>query len=194
MIFFESNSKITAIFVLAALALVFVFAQWLKSEPFSNTGASSNQLWAEIKDGTSDKVVRIVDNLHLGWLQLQDFKEEVDKQAKQQELVKITKDYLTGRQSYDNQADCEAAGGGWGIFGEHGVETCKISMIDGGQECSDSSQCQGRCIIIDWPEIYQLKWSQGESVSMNGNCADSNLLTGCFGLVEDGLVSGLTCE
>lgn len=194
MIFFESNNKITLVVILAAVASIFIFNQWLKSDPFVNSQNNNSQLWEEIKQGTSSKVTRLIDNMNLGWLQLQDFEETVDKQNKQAELLQVTKEYLLHNKTYENQIDCEAVEGTWSVFGENDIARCRIATIDGGQECTDSSQCQDRCIVIDWPEIYQLKWSQGEAISMTGVCNDSNLLVGCFGLVEEGLVKGATCE
>lgn len=195
MILFESNNKITFIIILAVIGSVIVINQWLKTKPLANNGAiESNVFWQEIKEGTSSRVNDLVDGMQLGWLQLKDFEETVEKENKQNELVKATKEYIAYNQTYDNQVDCEEAGGTWGMFGAFAIEKCRIATSDGGKECSDSSECQSSCIVTDWPEIYQMKWSQGESVAMTGTCNDSNLLVGCFAFVEEGLVKGAVCE
>ncbi len=50
---------------------------------------------------------------------------------------------------YTNQADCENAGGAWGIFGNapNGpIYSCGTLSSDAGKPCSDNSQCNYFCV------------------------------------------------
>jgi hypothetical protein len=90
----------------------------------------------------------------------------------------------------EDKATCEARGGKWGPLG--GLLNrigCNIPYSDGGRICSDSSDCQGRCIFESQLENLLTgkpvkEFRPGEPVT--GVCARWRIMFGCFTYVHKG--------
>ena len=82
-------------------------------------------------------------------------------------------------------AACKGLGGrveGVGMFGE---PACVRHFSDGGKTCSDSSECQGECMVYG-------EFKQGDTVA--GQCsAQSPETGGCFAKVSNGKVQPGIC-
>ncbi|MBL7206156.1 MAG: hypothetical protein ISS36_00985 [Candidatus Aenigmarchaeota archaeon] len=87
---------------------------------------------------------------------------------------------------------CEAKGGRWGRIGLDATPSCNYPASDAGKECSDSSECQGRCVADLSDEDYD-KAQEGEIIYTNGNCTSKRTVVGCNAFVEDGMVYGILC-
>jgi len=91
-----------------------------------------------------------------------------------------------------DKVTCEAQGGKWGPLGGFRNQTgCNIPYSDGGTTCSDSSECQGRCIFEDQIENFVTskavkEFKPGEPVT--GVCAPWRTMFGCFTYVRKGKV------
>lgn len=81
--------------------------------------------------------------------------------------------------------DCDAAGGSVQRVGMMGLETCVVPTADANKVCTDSSQCQGRCI--------QWEASDNTSGKQKGVCQPTNVLFGCFSEVNIGKVGVALC-
>ncbi len=86
------------------------------------------------------------------------------------------------------KAECIASGGGW----EHVIvsifeyNTCIYSTHDGGKSCSDSSECEGDCIIMDGDCDYG---SSQSLKNVTGNCTHSKPYLSTFTcFVENGTI------
>ncbi len=80
---------------------------------------------------------------------------------------------------------CEAAGGSVELTGLTRSPRCVVPTADAGQVCSDSSDCEGRCLLEDW---------EGErpprlGTRATGVCEASNLTYGCFAEVRRGRIA-----
>jgi len=80
---------------------------------------------------------------------------------------------------------CKASGGKVEKVGMVGTPACVIPAADAGKTCSDSSECQGRCLVEDWegdrpPPI---------GTKSKGMCEASNLTFGCIAEVRRGRIA-----
>ena len=80
---------------------------------------------------------------------------------------------------------CKASGGKIEKVGIVGTPACVIPTADAGKTCSDSSECQGRCLVEDWegdrpPRI---------GTQSKGMCEASNLTFGCIAEVRRGRIA-----
>ncbi len=94
-----------------------------------------------------------------------------------------------------DQSSCEAQGGKWGRIGPSPVESCNLRTSDGGQVCSDSSECEGLCIAELSPQDYErVRMSGGKVViETKGKCAPWRITVGCNPVVTSGKVKGIMC-
>ena len=69
--------------------------------------------------------------------------------------------------------ECESKGGVWATIGLDQIPQCNLPTSDGGKICTDSNQCESVCIGED------------ES-SINGKCADFQIVVGCHARIEHG--------
>lgn len=91
-----------------------------------------------------------------------------------------------------NKTECESAGGKWGQQGLLEREFCNLLATDFGKKCSDSDECQGKCIAtITQQEEELLK--QGQALEMSGSCSKWHTTFGCLPFVQNGVVSGILC-
>ena len=90
-----------------------------------------------------------------------------------------------------NKENCEASGGRWGRIGINPKESCNLPTKDAGKECSDSSECEGFCLVYLTPE--QESQIAAYPISIKGKCASWKITVGCLALVDKGKVNGITC-
>ena len=79
---------------------------------------------------------------------------------------------------------CLASGGNVEKAGMLGAERCTLSYRDGGQICTDSSQCLGNCVA-------ELAGANQDSAS--GICQRTDNPFGCYALVENGRTGSAIC-
>ncbi len=73
----------------------------------------------------------------------------------------------------DNEQDCKAQGGAWGPQGRLQMAMCDLPASDAGKPCTDSSQCQGLCLVSD--------------TSSMGACSPRTVNFGCYDIMADGV-------
>ncbi len=71
------------------------------------------------------------------------------------------------------EQQCKEIGGKWGPRGMLEELICNPKTLDGGKQCTDSDQCQGKCIS---------KTGQGNI----GQCSEYELIYGCLTFFENG--------
>ncbi|MCA9383874.1 hypothetical protein KC909_05930 [Candidatus Dojkabacteria bacterium] len=81
----------------------------------------------------------------------------------------------------DTRESCEANGGYWTVI--PGIEVCNYPSDDAGKECTDSSQCEYRCLAPLGTE---------EGTSFTGSCQESSFID-CYTEIKDGVVIGGLC-
>lgn len=85
---------------------------------------------------------------------------------------------------YDEyKAECEAENGYFGQQGLYPVPYCNPKTSDAGEECTDSSQCEGECL------------SEDETIRDNavGECSGVVYVFGCIAPVNEGKVEYVIC-
>jgi len=88
-----------------------------------------------------------------------------------------------------DKESCEARGGKWGLWdcGDRPdcIPKCNEATLDGGKECSDSSECETYC---EAPE------GADEGSQAVGKCSGWEIkLTDCMQEIEDGNVGSVWC-
>jgi putative hemolysin len=78
---------------------------------------------------------------------------------------------------------CISAGGRVERRGRLGAELCVRPFADAGKACTDSAQCQGKCV------------SQGnaETPAQAGQCQADDRLFGCYSEIKDGKAASTIC-
>jgi len=92
-----------------------------------------------------------------------------------------------------DKESCESLGGTWS--GESGPVLggyCILPTRDASKECSDSDQCEGRC-IAELTKDEKDSINAGQEIYRNGTCTSYMPVFGCHNLVEDGKVEGEIC-
>lgn len=80
--------------------------------------------------------------------------------------------------------DCTTAGGEWKKVGLAGNLACVLKTKDAGKSCTDSSQCEERCLAgID----------QTDTTKVVGQCQATNQPFGCFAEIKDGVAEPALC-
>ncbi|MFA6436673.1 MAG: hypothetical protein WC242_00955 [Candidatus Paceibacterota bacterium] len=74
-------------------------------------------------------------------------------------------------------AFCLLEGGKWASL----WQTCNHKMNDGGKECTDSNQCQGRC---------DFGWENEGKENVVGHCANYENESDCWSLIDGKVVCG----
>lgn len=87
--------------------------------------------------------------------------------------------------SLKSEKACAEHNGKWQKVGKLQMPACILTPKDAGKACTDSSQCETRCIAKD-PEP-----KAGEKA--DGICADSTNLFGCQTYIKDGRSEGTLC-
>ena len=89
-------------------------------------------------------------------------------------------------ESISENKECEINGGVWGVWGNAFPieESCNLSTLDAGVECTDSSQCQSFCQAKEGSEINS---------ETTGMCYGYELAI-CIQTVEDGVVQNELCQ
>ena len=82
------------------------------------------------------------------------------------------------------EVECSAAGGRW--LGVPGAEyaLCPLPVTDGGKSCTDSSQCQLRCIAGEDVQV---------GAKVKGICQGRHNHWGCHQFVENGRAGHELC-
>lgn len=83
-----------------------------------------------------------------------------------------------------NQADCTGAEGKWEKVGFLQNFTCVLATKDAGNSCTDSSQCEERCLAIADPK---------DTNKTIGQCQATNQPFGCFAEMENGSPGAALC-
>ncbi|MXP24745.1 hypothetical protein GRI39_01625 [Altererythrobacter indicus] len=79
--------------------------------------------------------------------------------------------------SQQEQRDCTETGGTVEKRGRLQAEVCVHPFADAGESCTDSSTCDGKCIV---------KGNSGEGHQVAGTCQADDHLFGCYAEVENG--------
>ena len=85
------------------------------------------------------------------------------------------------------ETECLSLGGTWGLHGATEVAGpfCASPTADGGKACSDSLECQGRCLADS---------SSSPGAQARGKCAASYYPGACFAAVEGNRVQSRICN
>ena len=90
----------------------------------------------------------------------------------------------TPKAPINSLVDCTTAGGEWKKVGLAGNLACVLKTKDAGKSCTDSSQCEERCLAgID----------QADSAKTAGQCQATNQPFGCFAEIKDGVAEPALC-
>lgn len=81
------------------------------------------------------------------------------------------------------QADCTASGGEWQQVGILAFG-CVRRMPDVGAVCTDSSNCQGKCLVTAQVDT---------GVAVEGRCSEFDIVVGCHATVEEGRSGAEIC-
>lgn len=82
------------------------------------------------------------------------------------------------------RAQCDSLGGEIQRAGLLGWEHCILPYADAGKTCSDSAECEGRCLVNEMTDT---------GTALSGTCqADSNPF-GCYTEMEDGEAGMAIC-
>jgi len=73
---------------------------------------------------------------------------------------------------------CEAGSGKWEKLGPYNAERCNPKTTDAGKICTDTSECQGACLVKSWADGH-------------GFCSDYRYFPGCAIGMYNGTVSEL---
>lgn len=87
--------------------------------------------------------------------------------------------------SAGDKASCTAGGGTVQRRGRAGVEQCVRPFADAGKQCTDSAQCQGKCVGDAGAA------STGGAVT--GQCQTDNRLYGCYAEIKGGKAVNAIC-
>jgi hypothetical protein len=85
--------------------------------------------------------------------------------------------------SPEKRKECEASGGTVERRGMGGMESCIHTYADGGEACTDSSQCEGKCVGAPGPETQQTA----------GSCQKDDKLFGCYSEILGGKPAYAIC-
>lgn len=81
----------------------------------------------------------------------------------------------------ETKEECIAQGGVWDKIGMRPIESCNIPTSDGGEICTSSYQCEGKCIGED-------------ATSTSGKCSEWKIIVGCNAFVENGHTDVICAE
>ncbi len=96
-----------------------------------------------------------------------------------------------GNQSYArdmsaaDKAACTSAGGTVQRRGRLGMEQCVRAFADAGKACTDTSQCQGKCVGS--------AGAASASEKVSGQCQADDRLFGCYSEIRDGKAAYAIC-
>ena len=88
-------------------------------------------------------------------------------------------------QSIKSESACKAKGGQWQRVGMLQALACVLPTSDAGKACTDASQCQMSCLVVN-PAL-----KPGSKAT--GQCSDSTNVFGCKTYVKNGKVEGTLC-
>lgn len=80
---------------------------------------------------------------------------------------------------------CKKNGGEVQRAGRMGLPHCVITYADAGKACQDSSECTGRCLLVNSNEPVGAR--------VTGTCQQNNLRFGCYAVVENGVAGPAVC-
>lgn len=83
---------------------------------------------------------------------------------------------------------CENAGGVVRPEGMLGMPRCVMPYADAGEQCRDSSECEGQCRATDGVTDYD-----AAPGSMVGACQANDSPFGCYAEIEDGSLGAALC-
>ena len=86
----------------------------------------------------------------------------------------------------EERAQCEAVGGEVRPAGLLGAENCIQTYADAGKACSDTSDCQGLCMVTG--EFVDM-----DSATNTGQCQVTDSPFGCYQTVENGRATPALC-
>lgn len=84
-----------------------------------------------------------------------------------------------------DRAACTAAGGKVERRGRVGAELCVRPFADAGKQCTDTSQCQGKCVgTAD---------QASSTVPVSGRCQPDDRMFGCYSEIKQGKAVNAIC-
>jgi putative hemolysin len=84
-----------------------------------------------------------------------------------------------------DRATCTSSGGRVERRGRLGAELCVKPFADAGKQCTDTSQCQGKCVgTAD---------QASSTVPVSGQCQADNRLFGCYSEIKAGKAVNAIC-
>jgi hypothetical protein len=93
-----------------------------------------------------------------------------------------------GGYSEEQKAECDALGGTYKPAGMLGHFRCNIPYSDGGQACTNSSDCEGKCLASE-DTRFDPKYEKRTS----GKCQMTDNPFGCNAEIRDGKVQPALC-
>ena len=91
-----------------------------------------------------------------------------------------------GTPAASGQAQCAQQGGRWTAIGRAQHWTCLVDYPDAGKACTDTAQCQGRCLVDG---EYLAAGKPADGVCQR----DASQGFGCHQPVEDGMAGPVVC-
>ena len=90
--------------------------------------------------------------------------------------------------SIEEQASCKSAGGEYVEKGSLGFYTCEIIYPDGGKECRDMTECEGKC-LSEKPVSFNADFNRNRT----GKCQSTNEDYGCLSELHNGVLTPGIC-
>jgi len=87
--------------------------------------------------------------------------------------------------SVTDRATCTAAGGKVERRGRIGAELCVRPFADAGKQCTDTAQCQGKCIGT--------AAQASSTVPVSGQCQADDRMFGCYSQIRQGKAVDAIC-
>jgi hypothetical protein len=89
------------------------------------------------------------------------------------------------QQAPQNESECRACKGEWGIHGLAQVVSCLCRAHDAGKTCKDGLECEGECEVVDGKEQVTAAGPPRRGYFV-GRCTEYEHIFGCHRLLMDG--------
>jgi hypothetical protein len=92
------------------------------------------------------------------------------------------------RKTPQNEAECRACNGKWGVHGMLEVSSCLCPTRDAGKACKDGLDCEGECEVVDG-KVEITEPGPPPRGYFVGRCTAFDHVFGCRKLLMDGTVA-----